>query len=166
MSDNKGKYLDDGRRFRTQSLFVETFDKKLLEKGYEPIFTLTGKEGYQDFKQLYLNYNDPTGYQFASDVLGSYPHLQYMKNLKWFLSYWEAYEEELEVKMRSQSIVALFETATTEGSKGSTAAKWIADKGWSPKRGRPSKEEIQREKKVHANITDEILDDAKRLGMH
>ncbi len=75
--DTKSKYLDKGRRFRTQSLFVETFDKKLYAEGYEPIFTLSGKDGYPNIKHLFLSHNDPTGYKFAIEVLGSYPHFKH-----------------------------------------------------------------------------------------
>jgi hypothetical protein len=164
--DTKGKYLDALRRFRTQSLFIETFDKNLYKEGYEPIFTLTGKDGYPDFKQLFLSYDDPTGYAFATEVLGSYPHLEHLITLKWFNAYWVKWLEELEIKMRSLAIRSIMEVAASEGSKGTTAAKWIADRGWSPKRGRPSKEEIQREKKIHAGISEEITEDAKRLGLH
>lgn len=164
--DTKSKYLDKGRRFRTQSLFVETFDKKLSEEGYEPIFSLTGKDGYPNFKHLFLETNDPTGYKFAIDSLGSYPHLQHLLSLKWFQMYWDAWQEEMEVKLRSQSICALYDTATQEGSKGTTAAKWLADKGWMQKRGRPSNAEVAGEKRKQARIKDELAEDSKRIGLH
>ena len=79
---------------------------------------------------------------------------------------YEEWEEELEIKIRSEGIRALVHTATEEGAKGTTAARYLADKGWLSKRGRPSKEELAGEKKERTRIMDEITEDAKRLGIH
>ena len=158
------EYTDSMGRFRTKSLFVETHSLTTYKE--VPMYTLKGKKGYTDIHDLYMESNDPTEYQFAIQAFGSWKHFKHLASLKWFQAYLDDWREELEVKLRSGAIVTLMESAVNDGSRGTTAAKWIADKGWDKKRGRPSKEEVARELKVSSRISDDISDDAKRLGLH
>jgi hypothetical protein len=51
-----------------------------------------------------------------------------------------------------------------EAEKGNfNAAKWVADKGWESRRGRPSKEEKEAERKKAATLTGELADEASRV---
>jgi len=46
------------------------------------------------------------------------------------------------------------------------ASKWLADKGWevdAPKRGRPSKQEVEKETKQQAKVKLAVMNDYKRL---
>lgn len=157
-------YTDAVGRFRTKSLFVETIDKQQL-KSMTPPYSLKGRSGYIDLHDLYIEQTDITEYKFAMTAFGSWKHFQHLASLKWFRIYLAEWREELEVKMRSMAIVNIMEAAS-EGSRGTSAAKWIADRGWEKKRGRPSKEEVARELRVSARIKDDVTDDAKRLGLH
>ena len=83
------------------------------------------------------------------------------------MQYINKYREELEIKIRSGAIKALICTAAHEGSKGTAAAKYIADKGYDKRKaGAPSKAEKAREMKVHTKISDEVKEDFERLELH
>lgn len=75
------------------------------------------------------------------------------------------WRDELEVKLRSEGIRNL-RKASKEGSRGVSAAKYLAEKGWEKKRGRPSKEEIERERKIQAAMEDDLEGDAARMLPH
>ena len=158
------EYTDSMGRFRTKSLFVE----QVGISGYdvEPIYSLKGRTGYIDLHEMYMEANDPTEYKFAIQAFNSWKHFKHLASLKWFSIILEDWREELEVKLRSGAIISLMTSAIEDGSRGVTAAKWVADRGWDKKRGRPSKEEIARELKVTGRMSDEVSDDAKRLGLH
>lgn len=158
-------YTDTMGRFRTKSLFVETIEKPMVGI-WEPVYSLKGAAGYPDLHDLYIEMNDPTEYAFAMAAFDSWKHFKHLESLKWFRAFLTDWRLELEVKIRSEAIRSMAITANTEGSKGVSAAKWLADKGWDKKRGRPSGEEVTRETKVQANIQADISNDAKRLGLH
>ena len=163
MSDRKdpcGKWL-------TKALFIEFKHPK-----YTPSWTLKDedfeKDGvmYPSLKQIFLAYSDPTEYSFATEVIGSWAHWQMIcqsYHLKPWLDKWR---DELEVKVRSEAVMAVRNSAINDGSKGVTAAKYMAEKGWDKKRGRPSKDEVTREKKIAAGISKEIEEDLARMEMH
>lgn len=153
-------------RFRTRSLFVEMIQKEQVAAGIVPIYTLRGNPKYIDIHQMYIESQDPTEYQFAKEAFSTWEHFQHISSLDWFRSFLNVWRDELEVSMKSQAIKSLMKTATQDGNRGITAAKYIADKGWVKKRGRPSKEEVAKEKRKAAQIKEDLKDDAKRLGLH
>jgi hypothetical protein len=159
-------YTDSLGRFHTKALFVETISKELLAKGIKPIYSLNGDPAYIDIHEMFINSNDPTGYTFAIAAFDSWEHLKHLKSLEWFKRHYNRWEEELEIKMRSGAIRSLVHVAENDGSRGITAAKYIADKGWEKKRGRPSNSEVERERKIQATIKSELEDDFNRLHTH
>ncbi len=54
---------------------------------------------------------------------------------------------------------------TIVDAKGVNAAKYLAEKGYLPKRGRPSKEEVERERKIQAGVNKELESDMERIGL-
>lgn len=161
------KLKDDKQRLRTQSLFYELNGIK------DAIFTLK-EDDYEahgkklvSLKKLYLEIADPTEYEFAKTVFGSWKHWQRLCANAIIRPYIDEWREELEIKIRSQAIKSILQTARDEGSKGTQAAKWLAEGKWQGTgRGRPSKEEVERTKRIHAGIKDEIDEDFERLGVH
>lgn len=153
--------LDGMGRYKTQSLF--------LEFGYDAdaLFTLKDQdhiyEGklYVSMKRLYLEMEDPTEYQFANTVLVNWKHWQKMTANKMIRQHVDEWRSELEYKLRAQGVQAMIQ----QGRTGSyQAAKWLADRGWDVRpAGRPSKEEIQREKEFQSRVTDEYGADVIRL---
>lgn len=148
-------------KMRTQSLF--------LELGYneEACFTLKDEDYtyenkvYPSLKRLYLESNDPTEYKFAVEHLLGWKHWQRMCENKIIRRHIDEWREELEVKLRCQAIgdaIALAKSGQFQ------AAKWVADRGWSTRAaGRPSKAEVEHEKKVQARINDEYGADVIRM---
>lgn len=153
--------LDSMGKFRTQSLFLE------LGYGADALFTLKDQdhehEGkiYPSLKRLYLEFEDPTEYEFANTILLGWRHWQRMCENKIIRKHIDEWREELEVKLRSQAI----RDAIQEAKKGHfQAAKWVADRGWSTRgAGRPSKADIEHEKKVQARIDNEYGADVIRM---
>ena len=148
-------------KFRTQSLFLE------LGYGADALFTLKDQDHehdgttYLSMKRLYLEFEDPTEYEFANTVLLGWKHWQRMCENKVIRKHIDEWREELEVKLRSQAI----RDAIQEAKKGHfQAAKWVADRGWSTRgAGRPSKADVEHEKKVQARIDNEYSGDVVRM---
>lgn len=158
--------------FLTQSLFLEF----CYENPKNAVFTLkdddhehNGKT-YISIKRLYLETADPTEYEFATKHLGGWSHWKRLCDSTTRLHpYINAWREELEVMLRSKGVRGVMLEAYSEGKGALQASKWLADKGWAEKRtaGRPSKEEVVRERKAHANIKQTIDDDLARIrGVH
>lgn len=163
----RSQVRDKENRMRTTSLFIESCR---VADNYPPIFTLSEftkvKDGeeYIPLKQVYMSYDHVPGqeYQFAMDIFGSWLHWQKLleSTLK---DYFQQWREELEIKMAARGFQAMVKAAKNP-EKGVAAAKYLADRGWKPQRGRPSKEEVAREKRIAAGISSEIAEDAQRLG--
>lgn len=138
------KFKDTIGRWYTVALFKEFApDKKHV------LFTT------EEAKQLYLECNDITGYEFATKHLGGWQHWVALHNSPKVLPLIEQWEEELEVRIRSESIknIALL----SKGEKGYQAAKFLADKGWKVKGvGRTTKEAIDKEAKIQSKLYDEF----------
>lgn len=153
--------LDSMGKFRTQSLFLE------LGYGAEALFTLKDQdhvhEGttYLSMKRLYLEFEDPTEYEFANEILLGWKHWQRMCENKLIRKHIDDWRDELEVKLRSRAIT----DAIKEARKGHfQAAKWVADRGWSTRgAGRPTKAETERQKKIEERIEDEYRGDVVRM---
>lgn len=153
--------------YRTQSLYLETNRSAL-----EPIMTL--KECNWEHKGkllpslhlLYLAAGDPTEYKVAIEVFGSWKAWTKQLANPSIRAYINDWREELEVQVRSKAIAAMAKTASLEGSKGTSAAKYLADKGWvKRKAGAPSKEEKDGELKKQAEVGNHLTADFKRLGL-
>jgi len=157
---------DAMQRPRTLSLFLETNQSSL-----DPIFTLKEDDHtlhgvlYYSLKKIYLEIADPTEYQFAQLVFGSWKHWKKLCDSPPIKPHIEEWRDELEIKLTSQAVRSMIETAQEEGSKGVTAAKYVAERGWEKQAGRPSKQEVERTKKKYAGIRDEIDEDAKNIGL-
>lgn len=159
--DKKETMLDNTGRFRTQSLFLE------LGYGDEAVFTLKDQDhthdgkDYVSLRKIYLSFDDPTEYEFATEILLGWKHWQRMCENKAIRRYIDEWREEMEVKLRSRAIT----DAIQEARKGHfQAAKWVADRGWSTRgAGRPSKAEIEHEKKIQSRLNDEYGGDVVRM---
>lgn len=163
---NPNKFKDTMGRFRTQSLFWE-----LKYEGYPPFFTLKDQDHevggvvYVSLRDLYLMYSDPTEYSFAMGVFGSLKCWYKIANNKELSEYVNRWRDDLEVKLRSEGVMAIRDLATDEGSKSRlAAAKWLAEKGWEGKqRGRPSKQEIAKNSKTMTRVEEALSDDYDRI---
>jgi hypothetical protein len=158
----KEKLLDSVQKPLTQSLF--------LELGYneQAVFTLKDNDHeyngrvYPSLKRLYLEMEDPTEYQFAKTYLLGWRHWKRLCENKAIRKHIDEWREELELQIRSKGVREIIKHA--ENEKGFQAAKWLADRGWSARgAGRPSKEEIEREKKFQSRMDEDFKADVVRL---
>lgn len=148
-------------RSLTQSLF--------LELGYRPEAIYTLKDDDYEYegrylysiKRLYLEIGDPTEYAFANTCFTGWTQWQRIVANKQMTKVVEQWRFELEVKLRSEGV----RQAKTQAKKGSwQATKWLSERGWDARgAGRPSKEDVDHERKVQAAISNEFEDDATRL---
>lgn len=161
-------FTTDKGNWITQGLFLELSytDKRFVcytLKDHDEVIEVDGEErALPSIKRLYLECSDPTEYTFCTTHLGGYQHWKRLCSNKAIMAYIESWREELEVKLRSEGILAISEHARTD--KGYQAAKWLAEKGWEPaKRGAPSKDEKERELKLQTKIEQEVGDDLSRI---
>jgi hypothetical protein len=152
-------------RYRTQSLFREFYIKDV-----KPLWTLKDEDPANELpslKQLYLEVADPTEYQFALEAFGNWKQWLKIKASKAIGPYLEDWPLELELKLRSEGIQEVILEAQGGKSKFN-AAKFLANADWkgtASKRGRPSKEEVERERKIAAKLDSEFSEDAERIGL-
>lgn len=145
----------------TQSLFLEA------QYSHYAVYSLKDDDCeyngiiYPSIKKLYLEEEDPTEYRFATKYLLGIKHWYRIYENKLIQPHIDEWRFELEMKLRSRGIEQLIKAA----DKGSqSASKFLVDRGWSVRSaGRPSKEEIEKERKIRANISEEYAEDFKRL---
>lgn len=157
----KDKMYDSGGKPLTQSLF--------LEIGYteQAIYTLkdndhihNGKH-YPSLKRLFLECADPTEYEFATTHLLGWKHWLRLCENKVLRKHIDEWRDELEIKLRSQGVKEVMKSAVAGNYQ---AAKFLADRGWINRgAGRPTKDEVEHERKVQAALTDEFSADVHRL---
>lgn len=154
-------FRDSIGNFRTQSLFLET---NVTDNA--SLFTLKDddyeKDGqtYPSLKRIYLSYDDPTEWQFVEEVFGNWRHWERICGNQVLLKYITQWRNELEIKLRSKGIRSVIGLSKDKES----AAKWLAEGKWNPAgRGRPSKDEVERQKRVASGIEQELNDHWTRL---
>lgn len=148
----------------TKALFLELCDGDTSCALYtlkDRAVHLDGKT-YPSLYELFLQEGDPTEYSFAQTYLGGYQHWKRLTEFT-LSDYVEEWREELNVKLQSEDVARMKKLAD-EGN--ATAAKYMADKAWLPKRkaGAPSKAEKAGAVKKHvAKVTtlDKYLDRIK-----
>jgi hypothetical protein len=158
---DKSKMLDVMGKPLTQSLFLEiNYNDQAIYTLKDHDHTHNGKQ-YPSLKRLFLEADDPTEYTFAITHLLGWKHWQRLCENKVLRRHIDEWREELEVKLRSRGVLQAIKNAEAGGFQ---SAKWLADRGWDTRgAGRPSKEEVEHEKKVQARINDEYGADILRL---
>ena len=151
-------------QWRTSSLFWE-----FRRNGHKAYWTLkdfdhiVDGETFHSLKDKFLSYRDPTGYQFAIEVFGSWPLFQAMEKSYDLKNTIQRWKDELDVMLMSEGIKSIVDEAANGKSKAS-AAKYLIEKGWVQKKGRPSKAAIQKEANKMARVMDEVDEDLKRVA--
>jgi len=136
-------YKDTMGRYRTESLFLET----ARSNKFAPVFTLKDYDhrGLPSLKRLYLEIADPTEYQTAIKLLGSFKHWQRLMSCQWMEPHIKEWRVELETALESEHIKHLVEISQNpKNASRVTATKLLLEKPWrkiGTLRGRPSSEE-------------------------
>jgi hypothetical protein len=138
--------LDSTGRKLTVGLFHELADPDATVK---PVFYLS------DWRKIYVDIADPTGYRAADALIGNWEHWLALCANQRFKAELDSWNEEVAVKLASEAISALVKQS--KGPQGTTAAKWLAEKGYAPKT-KGNKKEVPEEPAGH-----DWRKDAKRL---
>lgn len=173
MTDKSEYYNPSNSRFRagngnflTRGLFYETVggDKSTV------LYTLKDFDhhNYPSLSRLYIEESDPTEYLFAKKHLDSWAHWEDLLGNTWFEEYITRWRRELEVKIKAQALVRIFDAGRSPDTKTAFAAnKYLLEGRWTPsetkKVGRPTKEAIAAEAQRLASINDKIKQDYERL---
>jgi len=145
--------VDTTGRKLTTGLFEELADPASAIK---PVFRLS------DWRTTYVQLSDPTEYVAALVLLGNWEHWQALLTSTPFMVHLEQWRREVEVKVRSEAIIELVKQS--KNTKGTMAAKWLAEAGFvardkRTKKGREDSDAAERESKS------KVAEDAKRLGI-
>lgn len=162
---DKAAMVDSGGRFITQGLF--------LELGYGDFAIYTMKDNHYEYKgkvypslkKLFIEFEDPTEYDFANKYLVNWKHWQRLYQNKAIRPYIDEMREELDLKVRAQAYRDMLALSTSESGNFS-ATKWLADRGWDKRQaGRPSKAEKEKEQRIADRLAEEFDADSARLRL-
>ena len=162
MNEDKKQFYDTEGRPLTQSLFLEigyNLDYAIYTFKHHD-HTFKGKT-YKSIRTLYLECADITEYEFASKYFIGWSHWKRICENKLVKKQVAEWREELEIRLRCQGVRAVIANARKGGYQ---AALWLTKRGWDNRAaGRPSSEDIEREKKFQARAMNEFSQDAARL---
>jgi hypothetical protein len=119
-----------------------------------------GTHDISEFHDVFIKLGDMTEYKAAMQLCGSWLEWQRLKNdWKAFNTYIAEWKEELEVKLRSESVEKIIELAKGDDPKALQAAKFISEGGWN----RPSKAETNKAAKELAQAASETKEEEARI---
>lgn len=123
------------------------------------------REMLELWRQRFIDVGDPTEYKFGISVAGDYKSYERIKKnsrtLREYLMYWQ---EELEVKMRSDALNCLLDDVKSGSKSATSSAKFIEDKMSKHKEARrPTKKEQESKSKVDERVFGEIDEEFERV---
>ena len=162
----------EGGTWLTRSLFHETAIASVDDKRYV-LFTLKEEnhEGYQSFPNIYfaLTENDPTEYEFAMTVFGSWEHWLAVADSEKLKPVVLKLREEKNVRQKAKAVKFMLNEVETKGKSSFAAAKLLLTKPWEdiPKEEnkKATKARVNRTKKEDMMVYPSLAEDAKRLGL-
>jgi hypothetical protein len=113
---------------------------------------------FDEARVSFIDQEDPTGFLFSEKYLGGYAHWKALKASSLGPEI-EAWEEELEVKMKCEALQVIKGMA----AKQFQAAKLLLDRGWEKKAGRPTKASVDKETRVQSKLKLAYDKDASRI---
>ena len=158
---DKSKMVDVGNRPYTQSLFLEVnYDENAIYTFKERDHEWNGKV-YPSLKKLYVEFEDPTEYEFAQEYLLGWSHWQRLLENKLIRKHIDEWRLELEYRLRSKAAKKMIQKAERGDYQ---AAKWLLDRGWATRgAGRPSKADLEASKAVAERVQNDYSADVHRL---
>lgn len=159
---DKKLFKDSGGRLITQSLFIDfQYEEKYAVYTLEDHDKEYNGKIYPSLKRLYLDEEDVHEYTFANKHLYNWNHWKRLVNNKAIRTHIDEWRDELEIKIASKGLQRILELADSDNYQ---ASKYLADRGWNSRRGRPSKEELEKEKRIKERVEDEFSEDAERMN--
>jgi len=125
-----------------------------------------GTYDIEQFHNVFIELEDMTEYKPALQLCGSWKEWERLKNdWKTFNSYIAEWKEELEIKLRSESVAKIIELSKGDDPKALQAAKFLSEGGWRKRSGsgRPSKAEKTKEAKELARASAETKEEEDRI---
>jgi hypothetical protein len=170
-------------RWRTKSLFLEYMLTDTFANGdiVVPIFTIDDYDKEHtlpngttvpvySFKRLYVEQDDPTEYRQAKFMLGSVDHWEALKKSDWMLPLLRACRKELSLKLESEFFQAIKDKGLTGKQEATQLAAFktllteMKDRDSErPKRGRPSKDEVQKNLQELSKEEKRVQEDWNRI---
>lgn len=159
-------YKDSINRFYTNQLFIDKIEGSGYQFKYRPPFSLHDqREGFICAKDTFVAVGDPTGYLWALKYLKSWDHWLRLMKSGWFQNAYEYWVGELHMKMKSEAIMRIQDISENAANDGQrlAASKYLAERAYENKRGRPSKTEVRGELKRLAELDQDTQDEFKRV---
>jgi hypothetical protein len=160
-------YKNASGRWWTKGLFWDMMISVRSEErhDFKPVFTLHHeKPGYICFRTSFVELEDPTGYDWAMKYLGDYAHWEDLLKSSWFRDALQTAQEELSQRLKAQALRRVREIAGSDSASSLVASKYLAERGWEKRAGRPSKEQVDKELKKNLEVLDAEADDLARIG--
>ncbi len=159
--------------YRTESLFLERW--RPID-GQRPVYTLQHDDredprvpgrNIPSFQAAYVKLQDPTGYRAAKELLGSWKHWCKLKDTVWFKDYLDEWNAEVLASLKAKGLATFLKEADGGDLK---AAEWLINytpdgPAEKPKRGRPTKADINKAAREAAEAERAEREDAARLGL-
>lgn len=167
-------YKGTNNSWLTASIFWSRQDSALYAnqfRGNETIFSLySDKPDHINCRKTFVSLEDPTGYKWALEYLGDWEHWQALMKCKWFAKAYEAWCEELTIKLKAEAMGIIASEMRNGDSKSRIpAARYLADDAFnkiSPRKaGAPTKTEVSAEMKKALRELAVQKDDAERIGL-
>lgn len=137
------------------------------------LYTLKNQDhqGLPSLYRLYMEVDDPTEWQFATQYLDGWEHWELLCECSWFKPYITRWRRELEIRTRARALAKVKDVADGKGQNAYHANKFLLEGGWKPtegpkKRGAPSKDEIKSAAAAIAASEDRISKDFERIAKH
>lgn len=162
------KWKDNLGRWKVVNLFIDLYcderNRHAIYTTYDDDFEKDGVK-YPSLRKIYLAFDHVPHleYDFADKFLGGWKHWQELCKSKTLAPHIQEWRETLEVKLQAKALRSMINTSYDDTPTGFNAKKYLADKGWMEKKGRPKKEDIEREAKKQARVEDEIAGDLARI---
>lgn len=153
--------------FLTQALFLEiTSDVQNVNN--QIMYTLKDHphKGYPSLKQLYLEMEDITEYEFAQKYLDGWPHWERLLNTNSIRPHIDQWRKELELKVKAKALRRLMDEAANNGKEAVSINKFLVQRGYVDKdtKGRPSKQAIKEEAQRLAHLESSLQEDLERIS--
>lgn len=169
--DHKNKFRNNTNSRYTKALFYEM---TLADSKSTVLYTLKDEDhkSYPSLYRLYMEMDDLTEYEFANTYLDGWEHWQMLCKSDWFSPYVTRWREELELRTKAQALREIKKEAESGTKNSYSANKVLLEGGWkkdaeksTSKRGRPTKDEVNKEARIEAEKKFQVNSDLKRLGI-
>lgn len=124
---------------------------------FKPLWSLR-----KDWYPTYMECADPTEYSTAMALIGDWEHYNVIRNHPKIKPSMDKWAKEVEVKLRSQSIIKMIKHSATPN--GTAAAKWLAE-GTFMRRILKNHEDKAAEQDVRDAMAERVASDMERLGL-